>query len=204
MKDVRSLIQDQHGYGSLGAIGVYVFAVYEDGQPVAAYVWQPPPPGCAKAVCPQEPGGVLALSRMAAVPKASRRLKHISKPLRRQMLHEIDRTRWPVLVTYSDEGQGHTGYVYQCAGWTSTTRTKRKFYTDADGGRVSSYKNGGVRDTSLLDSGTTFLQRWEHRVVPNEAVPALMLSAGWRRYPIPGKVYRNGSPAYRWVQGLDK
>lgn len=34
----------------------------------------------------------------------------VSKPLRRQMRVEIDRGRWPVLITYSDEGQGHTGH----------------------------------------------------------------------------------------------
>jgi len=83
---------------------------------VAAYAWQPPPPGASRAVCPEAPEGVLALSRMVAVPRDERRLQHVSTPLRRQMRVLIDRGRWPVLVTYSDEGQGHTGnaVVPQC------------------------------------------------------------------------------------------
>ena len=91
---------------------------------------------------------MLALSRMVAVPREKRELRHISKPLRVQMRRRIDRTRWPVLVTYSDEGQGHTGHVYKCSGWQATERTRRPTFEDAQGRRQSSYSNGkhGGRD----------------------------------------------------------
>lgn len=101
---VRGLCERFHIYESAGGLAVDAFAVYENGEPVAGYAWQPPPPGAAKGVCPEAPQGVLALSRMVAVPKSDRALKHVSKPLREQMKRMIDRTRWPVLVTYSDEG----------------------------------------------------------------------------------------------------
>ena len=139
---VRDLCERFHGYRSAGGVAAYAFAVFEDGLPVAAYAWQPPPPGAAKSVCPEAPHGVLALSRMVAVPKAERFLRHVSKPLRAQMKHEIDRTRWPVLVTYSDEGQGHTGYVYQCSGWEKTSRRRVEIRTDRAGARASRYSNG--------------------------------------------------------------
>lgn len=76
---VAELVGEHHGYGSMGASATYAFAVYEDGKVVAAYSWQPPPVGAAKSVCPEEHGGVLALSRMVALPRDERRLRHVSK-----------------------------------------------------------------------------------------------------------------------------
>lgn len=112
--DVAALCAAHHGYGGAGHAVTYAWGVVEGGRVIAAYAWQPPPPGAARAVCPEAPTGVLALSRMVAVPRDERRLRHVSTPLRRQMRVLIDRGRWPVLVTYSDEGQGHTGHDYRC------------------------------------------------------------------------------------------
>lgn len=41
-EDVISLFEKFHGYKSLGRAFTYLFAVYEDDVPVAAYAWQPP------------------------------------------------------------------------------------------------------------------------------------------------------------------
>jgi hypothetical protein len=199
IKEVKDLFEAHHGYGSVGRVGVYVFAVVEAGSAVAAYVWQPPAPGSADAVCPEAPYGVLALSRMVATPRAERALNHVSRPLRFQMKHLIDRTRWPVLVTYSDASLGHTGHVYKCSGWTATESAERAFYEDAGGARRSNYSCGG-RKGGLTRAGTTTLQRWEHRVCPAGSTDNYMAYHGWRREPIPGKVWRSGNPAYRWVR----
>jgi len=197
---VAEMVEKFHGYGGMGASGTACFAVYENDEPVAAYSWQPPPPGAAKSVCPEEPGAVLALSRMVAVPREQRQLKHVSKPLRVQMKSLLDRSRWPVLVTYSDFGQGHTGYVYQCSGWTPTKVSERDTYTDATGVRISSYSAGAHRDTSELHKGTTVLQRWESWACPPGSVVSHMAAGGWSRRVIPGKTWRNGSPAHTWVR----
>lgn len=198
-EQVKSLFVKYHGYkGVSGIQATYAFAVVEDGEFVAAYVWQPPPPGAAKAICPEAPQGVLALSRMVAVPQCARRLKHISKPLRKQMRQLIDRTRWPVLVTYSDEGQGHTGHVYKCSGWEKTERNKRNTLTTTDGTRISSYQNGAARDTTGLIKGTTFIQRWEHWVCDRGTAHTHMREGGWVREPIPGKTWKSGTQAFRW------
>ena len=188
-----------HGYGGIGNACTYSFAVFEEHGAVAAFVWQPPAPGAAKSVCPEIPQGVLSLSRMVAVPRIERQLNHISKPLRRQMRVLIDRTRWPVLVTYSDEGQGHTGHVYKCSGWEKTTRKKYPYFEDEDGVRRSSYSNGKAA-TGLRRAGTTWIQRWEHWICPQGHAAEYMQDFGWRREPIPGKVWRSGNQAYRWVQ----
>lgn len=198
LDEVRDLCERFHGYGSAGNAAVYSFGVFEDDALVAAYAWQPPPVGAVRAVCPEAPQGVLALSRMVAVPKDARRLKHVSKPLRAQMKREIDRTRWPVLLTYSDEGQGHTGYVYKCSGWEATTRARRPYFVDKDGRRASSYSNGRHGDRDLARGGHTFMQRWEHWACPRGDAYRWMYAHGWRRLPIPGKTWRSGNPAFTY------
>lgn len=196
---VRDLCERFHGYRSAGGVAAYAFAVFEDGLPVAAYAWQPPPPGAAKSVCPEAPHGVLALSRMVAVPKAERFLRHVSKPLRAQMKHEIDRTRWPVLVTYSDEGQGHTGYVYQCSGWEKTSRRRVEIRTDRAGARASRYSNGKTNGRQLTRAGHTFIQRWEHWACARGEAAAWIKRHGWARVPSM-KVLRSGNRAATWAR----
>lgn len=200
LEEVRVLCERHHGYGSAGGAAVYAFGVFEDTNLVAAYAWQPPPPGAARAVCQEAPQGVLALSRMVAVPTKERRLNHVSKPLRRQMRKLIDRTRWPVLVTFSDEGQGHTGHVYKCAGWEKTTKAARPFFVNEDGKRASSYSNGRHADRALTRGGITTMQRWEHWACERGGALAWMELHGWRREPIPGLVWRSGNQAYTYVK----
>lgn len=200
LKDVKPLILAHHGYKSVGASATYCFGVIEKDQVVAAYVWQPPPCGAAKAVCPECPSGVLSLSRMVAVPRDQRLLNHVSKPLRRQMKLLIDRTRWPVLLTYSDEGQGHTGHVYKCSGWESTLKSKRPVFEDDEGHRRSSYSNGRHDTSKLIRRGFTTVQRWEHWICDRGSALNYMVSKGWLRVPVQGKTWKSGSQAYTWIK----
>ena len=175
------------------------WAVYEDGHPVAAYVWSPPPYGAAGAYASGAPGGCLALSRMVAVPKSARRLRHISIPLRRLKDRILDRGRWPVLVTYSDASLGHTGHVYKCSGWHSLRPRKRTIYTSPDGRRVSRYRNGVIRDVGNLVKSTTTLTPWIHRACPPGYEAAWLHAHGWRRIRVPG-TWASGNPKYRWIK----
>ena len=200
IREVGELCEQYHGYGGAGGTATYAFGVIEDGRVVAAYAWQPPPPGAAKAICPEAPHGVLALSRMVAVPRSERQLNHVSKPLRYQMRRLIDRTRWPVLVTYSDGGQGHTGHVYKCSGWEATGANQVPYYEDEDGRRVSSYSSGASRKSELIRGGTTTITRWEHWMCPRGYADAWLGIHGWRREPIPGKVWRSGNQAYTYTK----
>lgn len=193
---VAELCRAHHGYASAGRVAAYAFAVYEGGVPVAAFAWQPPPPGCARAVCPEAPYAVLALSRMVAVPRAERALRHISKPLRHQMRHMIDRGRWPVLVTFHDVGQGHTGHVYKCSGWERGPESIAETRTGEDGSRISRYSNG-VTSTERGARGLTTIVRWEHWACARGEAAAHVEAGGWRRVPT-GRVYASGAPAYRW------
>lgn len=198
MSDVRALCAAHHGYGGASNTATYAFGVFEAGRIVAAYAWQPPPPGAAKSVCPEAPQAVLSLSRMVAVPRTDRILNHVSKPLR-AIMRLIDRGRWPVLVTYSDEGQGHTGHVYKCSGWTATRRSKTPTLTAPDGSRVSSYVAGKHRGRAGLVAGSTVVQRWEHWACDRGGASSHMQGAGWVRVPT-GGTYRNGAPAHTYVR----
>jgi hypothetical protein len=136
---------------------------------------------------------------MVAVDKKDRRLKHVSKPLMEQMHERIDRTRWPVLITYSDEGEGHTGYTYQCSGWEKTTRTQVKTYVDEQGHRVSPYSNGEyAKRQGVKQLGFTWVQRWEHWMCERGYAQNWLTTHGWARVAIPGKKWRSGNPAYRY------
>lgn len=198
--DVQKLVERHHGYGSMGTWAAYRFAVYEGGEPVAAFAWQPPPMGAARSVCPENPQGVLALSRMVAVPKAERKLQHISKPLKYQMLHLIDRTRWPVLVTFSDESQGHNGFVYQCSGWVKTRSMVAPVYENDAGQRVSRLRGGMIDLSELTRRNDTTLQRWEHWACPKGQAMDHFVAGGWRHEPVPGKIWKSGNQAYRIVR----
>lgn len=205
LEAVRELCERYHGYQSAGGLATYAFGAYDDAvgwaekRLVAGYSWQPPAPGAAKSIAPEAPHAVLMLSRMVAVPKESRALKHVSKPLMQQMKRLIDRTRWPVLVTYSDEGEGHTGYTYQCSGWEKTTRSQVKTYEDAEGRRVSPYSNGEyAKRQGVVRAGTTWIQRWEHWVCERGYAKAWLETHGWERVAIPGKKWRSGNQAHRY------
>lgn len=198
--EVDALCERYHAYKGAGKAVTYAFGVYEEGRLVAAYAWQPPPPGAARSVCPACPEGVLSLSRMVAVPREERRLRHISKPLRRQMLRLIDRTRWPVLVTFSDEGCGHTGHTYKCSGWQPTRKSRRPVYEDAQGKRCSTYRAGKHNTQGLCRAGSTTVQRWEHHISPDPA--AHMADHGWRRVPVEGKRWRSGAQAHTYIRAV--
>lgn len=202
LSGVRELFRDHHGYGDAGGISTYCFGVFENDAPIAAYVWQPPAFGAAKSTCREAPYGVLALSRMVAVPRDERSLQRISAPLREQF-KLIDRGRWPVLITYSDEGQGHNGWVYRCARMKATKRSSVRFYVDDDGIRRSALNNGKFSTGHLQFGGHTTIQRWEHWACQRGIADCHMYWAGWRREPVPGKVWRSGNQMYRIIRCPD-
>lgn len=78
--------------------------------------WTSPASLAAAAwACPDNPGGVLVLARLCAAPWAP---ANASSFLLAGSVRQLDRSRWPVLLTYSDPRHGHTGVVYRAAGWT--------------------------------------------------------------------------------------
>jgi hypothetical protein len=200
LRDVAHMFETHHVYKSCGGVSTHTFAVFEGGRPVAAWTWNPPPPGCARALAPEAPWSVLSLSRMVAVDRVDRNLRHISKPLRHQMRRLLDRGRWPVLVTFSDASVGHTGHVYRCSGWAVDGVVRNRAYVDDEGRRKSIYSGGGRSETPLTSLGYVELTRWVHRACPSGSEEQHARASGWVREAIPGKTWRSGKPAYRVVR----
>lgn len=196
--ELDALCAAEHEYGGCGSVGD-IYVCREGGRVTAAFSWAPPAFGAAQALAPDCPSSVLALSRMVAVPKAERAW-HISKPLRWLMRTGLDRTRWPVLVTYSDSLAGHTGFVYQCSRWKRDGSSSAKTWVDDEGRRRARYANGGARQEGLTRGPDTTLTRWVDRVCPPGAERAWMEAHGWRQVPS-GKVWRSGNPGFTWTRG---
>lgn len=192
---VLPLFERFHGYGGMSGAGE-IWAAFENGEAVAAWTWQPPPFGAAKAVCPSFSQAVLSLSRMVAVPKAERTW-HLSKPLRWLMRHGIDRSRYPVLVTWSDEGEGHSGHVYVCSGWVRDGSRVSRRYEDAQGVRRSIRTNGGQKKEGLTFVGESLITRWTHRICHSGTEHGFISENGWRAVST-GRVWRSGKPAVRY------
>ena len=194
--EIRSLFETYHPYKSVGKIG-QIWVCKEREQIVAVWVFAPPALGTANSVSMFHQS-VLSLSRMVAIPK-SQRTWHISKPLKWIMKNGIDRTRWPVLVTYSDAGEGHCGHVYKCSGWTKTTTTVRKKLKQ-NGVRVSVRKGGKTVEQKNASVEYCEITKWVNRVCPSGGEQIHMIVNGWIRIPIPGKKWASGNQAYKIVK----
>lgn len=78
-------------------------------------LWLPPTRRAAESVHPENPAGVLALSRFCLhddVPTNGESF------LLGRSMRALDRRRWPVLLTYADARQGHVGTIYKATNWT--------------------------------------------------------------------------------------
>jgi hypothetical protein len=201
LREARVLVERFHGYGACGNTATYcIGAVRDSGEVIAAWIWFPPPPGAALAVSPGDRRGALGLSRMVAIPREQRPdLPKLSKALRAIARDHIDRDRWPILVTYSDASQGHTGHVYKCAGWQPEGERRAPFLEDANGRRVSTYAGRGRRRSPEgMKRGTTTLTRWVHRACARGEEGAWLA----RTFDDvdAGHVWKNGKPARKLVR----
>lgn len=126
--------------------------------------WLPPTSAVAKSLSPDNPGGVLALSRLAIEPGMP---GNSASFLMARSMRLIDRRRWPVFVTYADAWRGHTGAIYRATGWTPDGITAPKaVYTRA--GRLVSAKIGPVTRTAgqMIAAGAALVGHFrKHRFV---------------------------------------
>lgn len=106
--------------------------------------WFPPTMDCAIANYPKNPNGVLSLSRLVVVPGMP--TNACSFLIRHAMRHFMDRKRWPFLITFADEWQGHDGKIYLAAGWTFAGYTKPSPVYVLNG-RMLSRKRGNLTRT---------------------------------------------------------
>jgi len=120
--------------------------------------WIPPTKTAANASFPENWRGVLALSRMvveAGVPK------NACSFLLSKSQKMIDRVRWPCLVTYADDWQGHTGTIYKASNWKYVGKTGAEATYTLDG-RMIARKAGPKTRThaEMLELGAVLLGRF--------------------------------------------
>jgi len=82
--------------------------------------WLPPTKSAALATY-SDWQKVLSLSRLVVVPEAP---YNSCSFLLSKSMKLIDRVRWPCLVTYADEWQGHKGTIYYATNWEYKGLTK--------------------------------------------------------------------------------
>lgn len=138
--EVRDLIQQFHysrDYGG-GAAARHVLVPTVSvwaGPAMGAAVWHP-------AVYAMRRYGVLPLqlSRLVVRPEAP---KNAASFLLRWSMRLLDRSVWPVLITYADSGQGHTGAIYKATGWAADgSGGGWNYYDPATGRQLASLQDG--------------------------------------------------------------
>lgn len=76
--------------------------------------WMPPTRSAGEHLAGDGWQGVLSLSRLVCDPSVP---PNGASFLLAGSMKLIDRDRWPVLVTYADTNQGHTGAIYKATNW---------------------------------------------------------------------------------------
>jgi hypothetical protein len=95
------------------------------------------------------------LSRLAIRPDVP---KNACSFLLSKSVAMIDRDRWPVLLTYADTWQGHTGTIYRAAGWEYCGETKAYPVYTLNGRMVARKTYQKVRShAEMLELGAVFV-----------------------------------------------
>lgn len=147
MDTARELVRRFHYTGGAAKQRAAVHGLFHrdsfwDNDARGAAWWQPPAAAVAKMLAPDAPDSVLGLSRLVvddAMPgNAATFLLAASMRL-------LDRERWPILVTYADTGQGHTGAIYKATGWERHGETAPRPVYTLDGRHVATQAGDHTR-----------------------------------------------------------
>ena len=142
-------------------LGVFPAAEWFGSSPIAVSWWLPPTPACGKSVWPDDRQSVLSLSRLVCEPAAP---KNTPSFLLSHGMRFINRQRWPILITFADDWQGHTGTIYRAAGWIECGRTKPE-PTYTINGKMTCRKAGPITRThdQMISLGAVFVGRFSRR-----------------------------------------
>lgn len=130
----------------------------------------PPLPPAAKAAvdfCDRPPEmwkKVLVLSRLVVSPEAPH---NAASFLLSHSAAMVDTERWPILLTFADTAQGHTGAIYKACNWTYAGLTEGSETwvspTGEQRGRKRGPKNIPVED--MIAAGYTRIKSQKHRFI---------------------------------------
>jgi hypothetical protein len=132
---------------------------------VGVTLWMPPIKPAAIAACPENWRGVLVCSRMVILDEIPTNAESF---LLRHSMRFIDRDKWPCLLSFSDDWQGHKGTIYRAAGWKEAGKTKPEPVFVKDGRMVSRKRGPNTRThAEMLALGCVMVgkyakTRWIH------------------------------------------
>lgn len=121
----RRLVEAHHYAKGAANTAVYLHGLFRKGdifdEQCVGVAWRMPPTKAAALATYSRWQGVLCLSRLVIEPGIP---KNACTFLLSRSRRLIDRSRWPCLVTYADEWQGHTGAIYKADNWLYVGKTK--------------------------------------------------------------------------------
>lgn len=145
----------EHHYAKGGSnTACYVHGLYRraDDSLHAVAWWLPPTRVACESVNRAQWQKVLSLTRLVALPGTPKNACSflLAKSVK---LIQQDR-RFVSLVTYADEGQGHTGGIYRAAGWDYVGRTgPYPRWVNSAGAQVARKATKNRKDAEMLELG---------------------------------------------------
>ncbi len=157
----QRMVEVEHYSGGGSNTATYRHGLFELAHPArirGIAWWIPPTKAAALATYPEDWEGVLALSRLAIEPDVPKNAATFLLSRSRKM---IDRKRWPCLVTYADEWQGHDGLIYRLDGWTEVGRTAPEATWVKDGRMMNRKAGPNTRTKADMEAmGATMIGRF--------------------------------------------
>jgi hypothetical protein len=159
--DAEALVRALHYSRSAPNTSTYRHGLYfaQDGffaPLLGVALWIPPTKAAAQAIAGADWRGVLALSRLAIAPEVP---SNAASYLLGRSMRLIDRIRWPVLVTYADTNQGHTGAIYRATNWREDGPVPAGDVWEGVDGTLAGRKRGGVTYTAAQMRAAGFTRR---------------------------------------------
>jgi hypothetical protein len=148
----QDLVEKHHYSGGGSNTATYRHGLFRIDQPArirGIAWWIPPTKAAAQATYPIDWQGVLALSRLAIDPDVPKNAATFLLARSRKL---IDRKRWPCLVTYADEWQGHDGLIYRLDGWQEMGRTSPEATWVKDGRLIARKAGPNTRTKAEMEA----------------------------------------------------
>lgn len=116
--DAVAAIEEWHyaqGAPNTSVARLALFRVSKPSTVCGVALWLPPPKPAASSVAGEEWRKVLALSRFVIAPDVP---GNGASFLLGAAMRDVDRERWPWLLSYADSARGHDGTIYRATNWT--------------------------------------------------------------------------------------
>lgn len=172
---VQELVR-QHHYARGGSnTATFRHALFERGSDIAlGAAWWIPPTKAAALSVDEEWQRVINLTRFVIVPGMPTNAASFLLGASIRMIQADGRFR--TLLTYADEGQGHTGAIYRATNWDYLgIRPGEPVYLDGEGRQVARKAGGKTRtnqqmlDLGYVNTGRTRKHKFVKRLKPRVA-----------------------------------